>query len=106
MDADFAGLFLSPWVLGLFGLCIGSFLNVVIHRLPLMLERGWKEESAEFLGVKLDAPAAPPLTLSTPRSRCPRAASDQLEAEPARGQLPGATRSLCLLQGTDPARYR
>jgi leader peptidase (prepilin peptidase)/N-methyltransferase len=32
---------LSPWALGLFGLLIGSFLNVVIHRLPLMLERQW-----------------------------------------------------------------
>jgi leader peptidase (prepilin peptidase)/N-methyltransferase len=33
---------LSPFALGLLGLCIGSFLNVVIHRLPLMLERGWR----------------------------------------------------------------
>jgi leader peptidase (prepilin peptidase)/N-methyltransferase len=32
---------LSPWALGLLGLLIGSFLNVVIHRLPLMLERRW-----------------------------------------------------------------
>jgi leader peptidase (prepilin peptidase) / N-methyltransferase len=32
---------LSPWALGLLGLVIGSFLNVVIHRLPLMLERQW-----------------------------------------------------------------
>ena len=59
----------SPWMLAVLGLCIGSFLNVVIHRLPLMLEREWKQESAELLGVELAA--APPLTLSTPRSRCP-----------------------------------
>jgi leader peptidase (prepilin peptidase)/N-methyltransferase len=59
----------SPWMLAVLGLCIGSFLNVVIHRLPLMLERDWKQESAEMLGVEL-APA-PPLTLATPRSRCP-----------------------------------
>ena len=32
---------LSPWALGLLGLLIGSFLNVVIYRLPLMLERQW-----------------------------------------------------------------
>lgn len=32
-------VWLSPWVLGIFGLCIGSFLNVVIHRLPRMMER-------------------------------------------------------------------
>ena len=37
----FTEVLLSPLVLGLLGLCIGSFLNVVIHRLPLMLERGW-----------------------------------------------------------------
>ena len=63
---------LSPFVLALFGLLIGSFLNVVIHRLPLMLERGWKQESADLLGVAAPAEAASsPLTLSTPRSRCP-----------------------------------
>ena len=59
----------SPFALALIGLCVGSFLNVVIHRLPLMLERGWKIDSAEMLGVPLDLPA--PITLSTPRSRCP-----------------------------------
>ena len=58
----------SPWVLAVLGLCIGSFLNVVIHRLPLMLERGWRQESAELLGVEVAETAA--LTLSTPRSRC------------------------------------
>ena len=63
-------LLLSVPVLALLGLCVGSFLNVVIHRLPLMLERGWKLDSAEMLGITLDdAPAA--VTLSTPRSRCP-----------------------------------
>ena len=65
----FAEVLLSPFVLALFGLCIGSFLNVVIHRLPLMLERGWKMESADLLGVAHEA--TPALTLSTPGSRCP-----------------------------------
>jgi leader peptidase (prepilin peptidase)/N-methyltransferase len=65
----FQEVFLSPFVLALFGLCIGSFLNVVIHRLPLMLERGWKMESADLLGVAHEE--APALTLATPRSRCP-----------------------------------
>jgi leader peptidase (prepilin peptidase)/N-methyltransferase len=60
---------LSPFVLAVLGICIGSFLNVVIHRLPLMLERGWKQESADLLGVA--APETPAITLSTPRSRCP-----------------------------------
>ncbi len=70
MDAQFVGALLSPPVLALLGLCIGSFLNVVIHRLPLMLERGWKLESAELLGVKADD-AGEPISLSRPRSRCP-----------------------------------
>lgn len=40
---------LSPWVLGLLGLCIGSFLNVVIHRLPRMMERQWWHDSVAQL---------------------------------------------------------
>ncbi len=36
-------------VAALFGLLVGSFLNVVIYRLPLMLERQWRAESAELL---------------------------------------------------------
>ena len=69
MDPAVTQFLLSPWVLALLGLCIGSFVNVVIHRLPLMMERSWRLDSAELLGVPIDAPA--PITLSTPRSRCP-----------------------------------
>jgi leader peptidase (prepilin peptidase)/N-methyltransferase len=69
MDPQVVRALLSPFVLALLGLCIGSFLNVVIHRLPMMMERGWRLESAELLGVKIDA--APAITLSAPRSRCP-----------------------------------
>jgi leader peptidase (prepilin peptidase)/N-methyltransferase len=54
IDAQFGAALLSPWVLALLGLCIGSFLNVVIHRLPMMMEREWKLDSAELLGVKID----------------------------------------------------
>jgi leader peptidase (prepilin peptidase)/N-methyltransferase len=64
-----AEFLLSPWMLALLGLLIGSFLNVVIHRLPQMLERGWKLDSAEMLGVTIEPP--PEITLSRPRSRCP-----------------------------------
>ncbi len=70
MLSDLQGALLSPWVLGLFGLCIGSFLNVVIHRLPQMMERAWKLEGADLLGVA--APDLPELTLSRPASRCPQ----------------------------------
>lgn len=89
-------IWLSPWVLGILGLCIGSFLNVVIHRIPLMLERQWLHESAAQLtdasamarvagvpqaeadqlakavdayGTKIEA--LPPFGISKPRSRCP-----------------------------------
>ena len=41
-----ADLLLSPVGLGVFGLVIGSFLNVVIHRLPLILERQWWRDVA------------------------------------------------------------
>jgi leader peptidase (prepilin peptidase) / N-methyltransferase len=61
--------FLSPWVAGLFGLAVGSFLNVVIHRLPLMMEQSWKQESAEVMG--LPPPDATGLSLAKPASRCP-----------------------------------
>ena len=62
-------LFSVP-MMALYGLCIGSFLNVVIHRVPLMLERDWKRDSAELLGLQTDSENFT-LTLSKPASRCP-----------------------------------
>lgn len=41
-------LLLSPWALAVLGLCVGSFLNVVVYRLPQMLLRDWWRETAEF----------------------------------------------------------
>jgi len=89
-------LLLSPWVLALLGLCIGSFLNVVIHRKPQLLEREWLGDAAQYLqdtptmARVLGAPAArldelarqgaaleaqvqalPAMSLAKPRSRCP-----------------------------------
>lgn len=67
-----ADVLFSPWTLAVLGLCIGSFLNVVVHRLPLMLERQWRRDSAEVLGVAPDDMAdTTPLSLARPRSRCP-----------------------------------
>jgi leader peptidase (prepilin peptidase)/N-methyltransferase len=61
-----------PWAALVFGLCIGSFLNVVIHRLPKMLERGWREECAELAGQRApQSPEGPPYSLLAPRSACP-----------------------------------
>ena len=89
-------LLLSPWVLALLGLVIGSFLNVVIHRLPQLLEREWLGDVAGYLqdgdamtrvlgstavrntelarqgqALATEVEALPRLTLSRPRSRCP-----------------------------------
>ena len=92
-------LLLSPFALAVLGLCVGSFLNVVIHRLPLILERQWWTDVAHQLAdadswrrvfAPKDAKAGPaadhqrtasalglavaalaPLTVARPRSRCP-----------------------------------
>lgn len=96
--ADLAALLLSPAVLGVLGLLIGSFLNVVVHRLPAMYMRGWwAYDVADFglsderswhaaFGERARPPAelaaaakavhaqiekTPALTLMRPRSRCP-----------------------------------
>ncbi|MES2718991.1 MAG: prepilin peptidase [Pseudomonadota bacterium] len=88
---------LSPWFLAVLGLMIGSFLNVVIHRLPQLLEREWLGDAAGYLQDKTaiarvlggttrrtdelaqqgealaaDVAALPPMSLSRPRSRCPQ----------------------------------
>lgn len=54
----------------LFGLMVGSFLNVVIHRLPRMLERDWREQCALLAGGAVPEPA-PRYDLVVPRSACP-----------------------------------
>ncbi|HEY0683891.1 MAG TPA: A24 family peptidase [Steroidobacter sp.] len=60
------------------GLLVGSFLNVVIHRLPIMMEREWKAQAEEILGANpYDPPRAepvsnPPYNLVVPRSACPK----------------------------------
>ncbi len=54
----------------LLGLAVGSFLNVVIHRLPKILERQWRVECAELTGAEPAAPAER-FNLVVPRSRCP-----------------------------------
>jgi leader peptidase (prepilin peptidase)/N-methyltransferase len=54
---------------GILGLMVGSFLNVVIHRLPKMMELAWAQQCAE---LRADEPiAAPAYNLTSPRSACP-----------------------------------
>ncbi len=53
---------------GILGLLVGSFLNVVIYRLPKMMERQWAAESAELAGKELES--AERFNLLVPRSRC------------------------------------
>ncbi|MDX2219769.1 MAG: A24 family peptidase [Burkholderiales bacterium] len=56
----------------LLGLCVGSFLNVVVHRLPRMLERDWRAQCLEFLGQQETTPVSSErYNLVTPRSACP-----------------------------------
>lgn len=56
-------------IAGLLGLCVGSFLNVVIHRLPKMMEQDWQAQCAELRGEA--APEQETISLARPRSRCP-----------------------------------
>ena len=56
-------------VTGLLGLLVGSFLNVVIHRLPKMMEREWAAQCAELRGEELPVPER--YNLVVPRSACP-----------------------------------
>lgn len=52
------------------GLMVGSFLNVVIHRLPKMMEREWHASCLELQGKEM--PEQPKYTIVTPRSACPK----------------------------------
>ena len=70
-----------PWLyvalLTILGLLVGSFLNVVIYRLPIMLERSWQQEYQEYFGEGGDAttervqPEPERFNLMVPRSACP-----------------------------------
>lgn len=56
----------------LLGLLVGSFLNVVVYRLPVMLEREWRQQSRELLADgDVEPGSEPPFNLLTPRSLCP-----------------------------------
>ncbi|HEX8980633.1 MAG TPA: A24 family peptidase [Parasulfuritortus sp.] len=68
---DFFGQYLAVWVSlsAVLGLALGSFINVVVHRLPAMMQRQWQEQCAELRGEEL--PDQAPYNLLIPRSACP-----------------------------------
>jgi len=74
MHALFAAFAADPLLLavavGMLGLLVGSFLNVVIGRLPKMLEADWQTQAREYLELE-PAPKTPTLNLASPPSRCP-----------------------------------
>ncbi len=59
-----------PLCLLLLGLTVGSFLNVLIYRLPLMMETRWRRDCCELLEIEQEKQEAP-LGLATPNSHCP-----------------------------------
>ncbi|TLP77857.1 prepilin peptidase [Pseudomonas nitroreducens] len=59
----------------LLGLIVGSFLNVVIHRLPRMMERDWQQQARETLGLP-EGEKLPTYNLVLPNSQCPHCAHE------------------------------
>ena len=64
----------APWLLPLgllcLGLVVGSFLNVVIYRLPLIMESRWRQDCCELLEIEPEK-REQPLSLASPNSHCP-----------------------------------
>ena len=59
-------------VVGIFSLLIGSFLNAVIYRIPIMLERSWKQDCQDMFGGSGEAKKnQQTFNILTPRSQCP-----------------------------------
>ncbi|MDE2088915.1 MAG: prepilin peptidase [Gammaproteobacteria bacterium] len=93
-------------VTGVVGLMVGSFLIVVIYRLPLMLEREWRAQCAELLGQSAEPAGQKPFNLVVPRSHCPQCghAVRALENIPVLSYL--ALRGRCSACGARiPLRY-
>ncbi len=61
---------------GIIGLMVGSFLNVVIYRLPIMMHQGWKKECQEFLELSITDQDDKPFNLSLPGSHCPECSTE------------------------------
>ena len=72
MDLFFYHPWLFPTLATLFGLIIGSFINVVIHRLPKIMEHEWRKECADCFPEYKIKPPSGEFNLSTPNSHCPK----------------------------------
>ncbi|MDE2253830.1 MAG: prepilin peptidase, partial [Betaproteobacteria bacterium] len=72
MQHIFMGVPPGFWVsaAGVAGLVVGSFLNVVIFRLPVMLENAWKRDAQATLHPELEPPTSESFNLLHPHSRC------------------------------------
>lgn len=68
---DGAARILPLILIGTLGLAVGSFLNVVIYRLPLMLQRAWRNDCRQFLELPTESDEAEPFNLVLPNSFCP-----------------------------------
>jgi leader peptidase (prepilin peptidase)/N-methyltransferase len=66
-----ANYWLAAILVALLGLCVGSFLNVVIYRMPKMMQQGWRNECQLFLHPEQPFSPEPAMTLSRPASSCP-----------------------------------
>jgi leader peptidase (prepilin peptidase)/N-methyltransferase len=73
MPLDTLPTYLFSALVGVIGLLVGSFLNVVIYRLPIMMRRDWRNECAEYLELELDKAddCEQTFNLVLPLSRCP-----------------------------------
>ncbi len=60
------------FVAGLLGALVGSFLNVVIHRLPIMMEREWQAQCEELANPEAEPATTTPYNLALPTSSCPK----------------------------------
>jgi leader peptidase (prepilin peptidase)/N-methyltransferase len=66
--------YLFTGLIGIIGLLVGSFLNVVIYRMPIMLQRSWRKECIEYLQMDAEEEGEA-FNLSLPLSRCPHCQS-------------------------------
>ncbi|MDX5405474.1 MAG: A24 family peptidase [Chromatiaceae bacterium] len=71
--STYPALFIAA--VAIISLMVGSFLNVVIYRLPIMMEREWQQEYQAYFSPDANTASSEPFNLAVPRSRCPKCQS-------------------------------